>query len=187
MALTGKTAKKTPPAELQSALERVFPDPEERKDALDESGGALQALLDHIENLRGHIQVQDEEIDLGEKLLSAAFSFVFPKQQDKSAALDAANEAAAANENFDEDKINGGATGGALGALVWRCQQLQQEIQQLRQEKQQIQQEKQQIQPEQQVAPEQQKKQLKRPAAYSDEEEERSVKKAKSRLGVQVS
>lgn len=103
-------------AEVQKVLERVFPDPREREREVASSGGALPALESEIKQLRDTRDSLEEQCESNDNELTSAFHKVFPDQEEREAALEASNEL------MMQDKK---AHGGALGALVWRCMQVQ--------------------------------------------------------------
>jgi hypothetical protein len=117
MANTANTAAAAMEAEVQKVLKRVFPDPREREREVASSGGALAALESEIKQLRDTRDSLEEQCESNDSELTVAFHTVFPDQEEREAALEASNEL------MMQDKK---AHGGALGALVWRCMQVQQ-------------------------------------------------------------
>jgi hypothetical protein len=116
MATTATATAATMEAEVQKVLERVFPDPREREREVTSSGGALAALESEIKQLRDTRDDLEEQCESNDNELTSAFHEVFPDQEEREAALEASNEL------MMQDKK---AHGGALGALVWRCMQVQ--------------------------------------------------------------
>lgn len=119
-------------SELVTALSVLIPDKDERDDLCEEHGGHLGALVAYAQALKDQVKELTEDVQTGDENLTKGLASLLPDPDAQSAALDAAN--AACFDSADAaGAVGGGTPGGALGAILWRCQQLQNQITQITQ------------------------------------------------------